>query len=78
MIKIAGTLTAKSRLPLSVWLLAALVTLFSLASSLMHEGTMSHQAVSVAEQGFQPEHEAHEASVLGLLARVADVLTSRG
>jgi hypothetical protein len=57
-------------------ILAALVTLFSLASSLMHEG--SHQAISVSEQRFQPEHEAHEASVLGLLARVADVFTSRG
>jgi hypothetical protein len=76
MIKIAGTLPVKSRLPLKAWLLAALVTLFSLASLLMHEGT--HQAISVSEQGFQPEHEAHEASVLGLLARVAEVLTSRG
>lgn len=64
MIKIAGTLPVKSRLPLSAWLLAALVTLFSL----MHAGTMSEQAVSVSEQG----------SVLGLLARFADVLTSPG
>jgi hypothetical protein len=73
MIKIAGTLPVKSRLPLEAWLLAALVTLFSLPSSLTHEGTV--QAISVSEQGFQPDHEA---SVLGLLARVAEVLTSRG
>jgi|RifCSP13_3_1023840.scaffolds.fasta_scaffold759110_1 hypothetical protein len=71
MIKIAGTLPVKSRLPLSAWLLAALVTLFSL----MHAGTMSEQAVSVSEQAAQ---ESQQGSVLGLLARFADVLTSPG
>ena len=76
MIRIAGTLPVKSRVPLKAWLLAALVTLFSLASSLMHEGTQ--QLISVSGQGLEAEHEAHEASVLGLLARVADVLISRG
>ena len=76
MIKIARTLPVKSRLPIHAWLLAALVTIFSLASSLIQEG--AQQAISVSEQGAMPAHEAHEASVLGLLARVADVLTSRG
>jgi hypothetical protein len=78
MIKIAGTIPVKSRLPISAWFLAALVTLFSFVSSLMHVGTMSDQAISVAEQRNQPEHESHEASVLGLLARVADALTTPG
>jgi len=40
MIKIAGTLPVKSRLPLSAWLLAALVTVFSFASSLINVGMM--------------------------------------
>jgi hypothetical protein len=47
MIKIAGTLPVKSRLPLSAWLLAALVTLFTLV---MHVGTMSGQPDSVSVQ----------------------------
>ena len=76
MIKIAGVLPLRSRLPIHAWLLAALVTLVSLASSLTQEG--AEQTISVSEQGAMPAHEAHEASVLGLLARVADVLTSRG
>lgn len=75
MISIAGTLPVKSRVPFKAWLLAALVTLFSLVSSLMHEGFQ--QPISVAEQPLQTEHKAHEGGALGLLARLA-VLTSRG
>jgi hypothetical protein len=78
MIKIAGTLPVKSRLPLSAWLLAALVTLFSLASSLTHVGTMSAQAVSVSEHEMQAAQKSQEGSVLRLLAHLADVLTSPG
>jgi hypothetical protein len=36
MIKIVGTLPVKTRLPLKAWVLAGLVTLFSIATSLMH------------------------------------------
>jgi hypothetical protein len=75
MIKIAGTLPVKSRLPLSAWLLAALVTLFSLV---MHVGTMSGQPVSVSEQEIQAGQKSEGGSVLSLLAHLADVLTSSG
>ena len=77
MIKIAGTLPVKSRLPLSAWLLAALVTVFSFASSLINVGTIPNQAISIASQGNQPTQEAH-ASVVGALAYLAEVLTWRG
>ena len=76
MIKIAG-LPVKSRLPLSAWLLAALVTLFSFVSSLKHVGTTPEQAIFVAEKRIQSTQESH-ASVLSLLSHLADVLTSRG
>jgi hypothetical protein len=77
MIKIAGTLTVKSRLPLSAWLLAACVTVFSFASSLIDAGTMPNEAISVASQGTQSTQEAH-ANVLAALDHLADVLTWRG
>jgi hypothetical protein len=84
MMKILGSLPVKSRLPVSAWLVAALVTLFSFASSLMHVGMlmyvgmMSNQAVSVSEQRIQAAQKSQDGSVPGLLARVADVLSWRG
>ena len=77
MIKIAGTLPVKSRLPLSVWLLAALVTVFSFASSLTNAGTKPYQAMSIASQGNQSKEEAH-ANVFAGLAHLAEVLTWPG
>ena len=77
MIKIAGTLPVKSRLPLSAWLLAACVTVFSFASSLIDVGTMPNQALPVSSQGNQSAQEAH-ANVLGALAQIAEVLTWPG
>jgi hypothetical protein len=73
MIKIAGTLPVKSRLPLSAWLLAALVTLFTLV---MHVGTMSGQPDSVSVQN--AGQVSHGGSVLSLLAHLADVMTFPG
>ena len=79
MIRIAGTVPLKTRLPWSAWLLAALVTIFSLVSPMMHVGTRwSGPAVSVSQQGFQTVQKFHERSVLYLLAHLADVLTSPG
>jgi len=77
MIKIAGTLPVKSRLPLSVWLLAALVTVLSVASSLINVGTMPNQAISIASQGNPATQEA-QANVLAALAHLAGVLTWPG
>ena len=76
MTKIAG-IPVKSRIPLSAWFFAALVTLFSLLSSPMHE-EMSDQAVSVSERALPSAQEFEEGSVLRLLARLSDVLSSRG
>jgi len=57
MIKIAGVPPFKSRVPITAWVLAGLVTLFSIASSLMHVAPSS----AVADQGREPR--AHHASV---------------
>jgi hypothetical protein len=77
MIKIAGTLPVKSRLPLGAWLLAALVTVFSFASSLTNAGTKPNQDSPIAFQENQPTQEAH-ANVLAALAQIAEVLTPPG
>lgn len=77
MIKVSGTVPLKTRLPRSAWLLAALVTIFSLVSP-MNVGTRSGPAVSVSQQGLQTGQKSHERSVLYLLAHLADVLTSPG
>jgi hypothetical protein len=77
MIKITGSLPVKSRLPLSAWLLAALVTVFSVASSLINVGVMPNQAISIASQGNPSTQEAHP-NVLAALVHLADVLTWPG
>jgi hypothetical protein len=77
MIKIAGTLPLKSRLPLSAWLLAALVTVFSFASSLTNAGTKPNQDTPIASHGNPSTQEAH-ANVLAALVHLADVLTGPG
>ena len=56
---IVGSLPVKTRLPLKAWVLAGLVTLFSLANSLMHVGQPTAQAASSAT--------AHYASVADLI-----------
>jgi hypothetical protein len=60
MIKITGGVPVKTRLPLTAWVLAGLVTLFSMVSSLVHVTPASSQAVS--EQAV-PVKEAHQAVV---------------
>lgn len=62
MIKITGSVPIKTRLPLTAWVLAGLVTLFSMVSSLVHVAPAPNQAVSLSEQAV-PVKEAHQASV---------------
>ena len=63
MIKITGSVPVKTRLPLTAWVLAGLVTLFSMVSSLVHVTPASNQAVSLSEQVTVSTKEAHQASV---------------
>jgi hypothetical protein len=63
MITMTGGVPVKTRLPLTAWVLAGLVTLFSMVSSLMHVAPASNQAVSLSEQATVPVKEAHQASV---------------
>ena len=59
MFKIVGSLPVKTRLPLKAWVLAGLVTLFSLATSLTHVGQATIQAANSTT--------AHYASVADLI-----------
>ena len=63
MIKITGSVPVKTRLPLTAWVLAGLVALFSVVSSLVHVTPASNQALSVSEQLTVSAKEAHQASV---------------
>jgi hypothetical protein len=58
MIKI-GTFPVKTRVPLTAWVVAGVVTLFSMVSSLMHVIAASDQTMPVAAQAIP----AHHASV---------------
>jgi hypothetical protein len=60
---IVGSLPVKTRLPLKAWVLAGLVTLFSLATSLMHIGQPTTQAANSATA-----HYASVADLINLLA----------
>jgi hypothetical protein len=62
MITIAPGLSVKTRLPLTVWILAGLVTLFSMGSSLV-QYVAPEQTASAAEQATKPAKEAYRASV---------------
>jgi hypothetical protein len=58
MIKITSSVPVKTRLPLTAWVIAGLVTLFSMVSSLVHVAPASHQMLSE-----QATTEANQASV---------------
>jgi hypothetical protein len=82
MIKIAGGLPVRTRLPVTAWVLAALVTLIALTLSLtykntMHINTASDHVGPVAQQTIPPEKEFQQTSVLALLAWWAGVLALR-
>jgi len=61
MLKIPETLPVRTRVPLAVWAVAAVVTLFSLMSSLMHLPASSNHALPSAEQEVPPI--VHQAKV---------------
>jgi hypothetical protein len=61
-IKIASV-PVKRRLPLTGWVLAGVVTLFSLVSSLVHIAPASNHLQSVSEQVTVSAKEIHQASV---------------
>ena len=62
MIKIASV-PVKTRLPLTAWALAGLVTLVSVVSSLVHLAPASNQTQALSETAKAPVKEAHRASV---------------
>jgi hypothetical protein len=63
MIKITGSVPVKTRLPLTAWVFAGLVTLFSMVSSFVHVAPTSNPTQSLSEQATVPVKEAHKASV---------------
>ena len=62
MIKIANV-QVKTRLPLTAWVLAGVVILFSMLSSLAHIAPASNHLQSVSEQVTVSAKEIHQASV---------------
>jgi hypothetical protein len=63
MIKITASVPVKTRLPLTAWVLAGVVTLFSMVSSLVHIAPASNHIQSLSEQATVPAKETHQASV---------------
>ena len=63
MLKIPETLPVRTRVPLAAWAIAAIVTLFSLVSSLLHAPGPADHALPSAEQGAQPKGGSHQAKV---------------
>ena len=63
MITITGSVPVKTRLPLTAWVLAGVVTLFSVVSSLVHLAPVSNHIQTLSEQTILPANESHQASV---------------
>jgi hypothetical protein len=63
MLKLPRSLPVRSRVPLEAWAVAAIVTLISLMSSLLHAYDPSGHAMPSAEQRMQPKIVAHQAKV---------------
>ena len=61
MLKIPNSIPVKTRLPLSAWAVAAVLTLFSVLSSALHLSPADHQA------GANLQHSAQLGSDAGLL-----------
>ena len=58
MIKITGNVPLKTRLPLAAWVIAGLVTLFSMASSVVHVAPASNQTHSLSVEAAVQGHQA--------------------
>jgi hypothetical protein len=59
MVKIAGSVPLKTRLPLTAWVLAGLVALFSTVSSLVHVAPASDQTQLMSKQATVPGLQTH-------------------
>jgi hypothetical protein len=62
MLKIPKTLPVRTRVPLAGWAVAGFVTLFALASSLLHAVAPGDHAMARAEQG-EPNARSHQANL---------------
>jgi hypothetical protein len=61
MLKIPERLPVRTRLPLAAWAVAAVVTLFSLMSSLVHAPASPDHAMPTAAQAILQGEAAHQA-----------------
>jgi hypothetical protein len=53
----------RTRVPLAGWAIAAVITIFSLMSSVLHSTPFSNHAMPTAEQEFQQKALSHQAKV---------------
>jgi hypothetical protein len=75
MLKIPNSIPVKTRLPLSAWAVAALLTLFSVLSSVLHLSPVENRANAGLEQTMQPGSQAGTLSrqmmaATGLIANI--------
>jgi hypothetical protein len=57
------TLHVRTRVPLAGWAIAAVITIFSLMSSVLHSTPFSDHAMPRAEQELQQKALSHQAKV---------------
>jgi len=64
MLKLLPTLPVRTRVPLAVWAVAGMITVLSLASSLLHAATApSKHAAPRAEQGHQTSETCQKVKI---------------
>jgi hypothetical protein len=63
MLTLPPTLHVRTRVPLAAWAVAAVITLFSLMSSLLHATHPSDRAMPRAEQDLQTKTVSYQAKV---------------
>jgi len=63
MLRIPGTPPVKTRLPVAAWVIAGVVTLLSLMSTLLHMSPPPLHVMPQAEQGVEPLTAVQQAKV---------------
>jgi hypothetical protein len=77
MIKLPNTIPVRTRLPLSAWAIAALVTIFSLVSSALHLSPVASGSAARLEQATQTEQQPGNSSNNSMMAAIGLVATIR-
>jgi len=77
MIKLPNTIPVRTRLPLSAWAVAALVTIFSLVSSALHLSPVASGSSARIEQGVRTGQQTGNSPNNSVMAAIGLVATIR-